>query len=308
MKITLEEAAFWLIEGRNVAIPTETVYGLAASVYHPKAISGIFQIKSRPRANPLIVHVHSINDLVFAQTDLPCFKKLVDAFWPGPLSFILPLTADLDEQITAGLKTVAVRSPSHELCRQLLSLTGPLVAPSANPSGKPSPTEADHVERDYQAQVAVLDGGVCSAGVESTIIAWDDLCKKWVLARLGSLMPESIEEVLGYSLERRLKSEVAICPGQHWRHYAPQAELVFKQTELVKGMAVIGFENRSYPTEKTYFLGSLDDPKPCLEKLYATLRLLDVDHISKAWIDMDFPLGGLWETLRERLMKAASSS
>lgn len=306
MKLTLQETVQCLNAGGNVAIPTETVYGLAASLKSPEAISNIFKIKSRPLGNPLIVHVSSVKDISFAKVDLPDFDKLTHAFWPGPLSLVLPLLADLDKQVTAGLLTVAVRCPAHDLCRSLLAMTGPLVAPSANPSGKPSPTQAEHVERDYEGKVAVLDGGACRSGVESTILAWDSQIQKWVLARLGSLEALSIEKVLGYSLERRLKADVAVCPGQKWRHYAPKAELTLERPTSFEDIAVIGFNERSYKGAKIYSLGSIQSSGKCLENLYETLRRLDIDEISKAWIDLDFPLEGLWETLRERLIKASS--
>lgn len=302
MKVSLEEAARLLKEGKNVVIPTETVYGLAASIYSKEAIKGIFEIKNRPSTNPLIVHVADVQDINFANTDIEGFKSLVEAFWPGPLSFVIPLTRALDKQITAGLESVAVRCPRHELCHQLLKLTGPLVAPSANPSGKPSPTRFEHVEHDYQGALAVLEGGVCASGVESTIIAWDIPGKKWVLARLGSLSPEKIEKVLGYSLERRLKGDVAICPGQKWRHYAPFAQLHLTPKSKVP---VVGFKERFYDQSPLFCLGSLENPSQCLENLYDILRKLDLEEISEAWVDLDFPGDGLWQTLRERLTKAA---
>jgi L-threonylcarbamoyladenylate synthase len=305
MEVSLQEAVKLLGQGENVVIPTETVYGLAASIKHPEAIRKIFEIKKRPLSNPLIVHVASCEDLDFAQTDLPGFEELAAHFWPGPLSFVLPLVKALDIQITCGLPSVAVRCPSHELCRQLLALTGPLVAPSANPSGKPSPTRLEHVEKDYGSKLMVLDGGPCSHGVESTIIAWDLDQKAWSLARLGSLNPEDIEAVLGYPLERRLKGSVAICPGQQWRHYAPQAHLYLSPHP---SLPVIGFEERTYPGVKVYVLGSLHDACGCLENLYDQLRQLDLEDVKEAWVDLDFPENGLWQTLRERLQKAATSS
>lgn len=304
MRVSIDEAARKLNAGENVVIPTETVYGLGASIYHSEAIAGIFKIKNRPKANPLIVHVASVSDLRFAKTDLPHFQLLVEAFWPGPLTMVLPLIEAIDPQITAGLHTVAVRSPKHPDCLDLLKRTGPLVAPSANPSGRPSPTEAEHVERDYQGAIPVLDGGRCSCGVESTIIAWDPEVERWALARLGSLNPEVIESLLGYRLDRRLKADVAICPGQKWRHYAPNTKLhLFCPS---KDMPVVGFENRAYSSSFVYSLGNDQKPETCLENLYDILRRLDLDKIEQAWIDMDFPKEGLWETLRERLTKASS--
>jgi L-threonylcarbamoyladenylate synthase len=305
MRVDLQTTVSLLQSSQIVAIPTETVYGLAASIYHPDAIEKIFKIKKRPVSNPLIVHASNLKQLSFIDQNLPCFASLHHHFWPGPLTLVVPVQGSINKQITANSDRVAIRLPAHPLTKELLEMTGPLVAPSANLSGKPSPTRAQHVLDDYQDQIAVLDGGECSKGVESTILIWnsDKFC--WCLGRLGAIEPEAFSSILGY-LPVFDDSKVA-CPGQHWRHYAPLAKLntlnSHQEKEKILG-AVIGFEERKYKANLVLYLGSIQQPEACLMKLYHTLRQLDQLHVETAWIDMDFPKVGLWQTLKERLDRA----
>lgn len=299
----------WLLQNHQVvAIPTETVYGLAASIFSPQAIERVFAIKSRPRANPLIIHIANKEQLTFASWTMEGARALMHHFWPGPLTLVLPLKQTLSSCITSNLPTVAVRMPNHSLCRHLLEKSGPVVAPSANPSGKPSPTSAQHVIDDYNGSIPVLNGGICTSGVESTILIWDESSSKWKLGRLGALAAESFGTILGYVPELALKGEQAVCPGQHWRHYAPNAKLYPLQAN-VSASAVIGFSNKIYSKFPVkLILGSVHNPHECLNHLYQCLREIDKRAIDCGLVDMDFPDTGLWATLRERLTKAMSNS
>ncbi len=306
MRITLKKAVELLNHGLVVALPTETVYGLAASLHQPEAIEAIFKTKKRPSSNPLIIHVADsaqIRDLVeIIPTD---FESLSQAFWPGPLTLILPAKQEkIPSIIRANLPTAAFRIPSHPLVREILSLTGPLVMPSANLSGRPSATHVEHIEADFGLDFPVLDGGVCTYGVESTILIHES--EKWLLGRLGFISPEEFKPILGY-VPKLFSSTQPKCPGQHFKHYSPHARLHLSSFALLKDQCcIIGFREGHYPkTNPLIILGSLDQPKEVAENLYAVLRQLDLEGIQEAWVDMDFPSNGLWNTIRERLTRAA---
>lgn len=312
MRVTLDQAISLLNGGLVVAIPTETVYGLAASINFENAIEEIFKIKGRPSNNPLIVHVATADDIrMYAQEIPKDFSKLAAAFWPGPLTLVLPVFEDMIPPVArAGLPTAAFRVPSHKLTLEVLKGTGPLVMPSANLSGKPSATSAEHVEHDFGRGFSVLDGGECTKGVESTILCLDH--SKWVVIRLGALPPEAFRPVLGYipEVKGNEKNSAPLCPGQLYRHYAPKAKLLLMENILDSESAqnIVGFSDRIYPKDSRLFsLGKSDDPDTAAQMLYDVLRSLDQENIDQAIVDMNFPKEGLWLTLRERLQKAANS-
>ena len=309
MRITLEQASNLLISGKVVAVPTETVYGLAASIAHPTAIETIYSVKGRPSNNPLIIHVSSLDQMTPYATEIPpFFYELASAFWPGPLTVVLPIHTDLvPDKIRAGLPTAAFRIPNHPLVRELIELTGPLVMPSANISGKPSATSPSHVEHDFGSAFPVLDGGSSSKGVESTILIC--LSGRWEVIRLGSIPAEEFKSVLGYIPEFKIThdGEKVLCPGQLFRHYAPNSRLLLITdfSEDLKG-TIIGYSDRKYPKGcDVRILGSLSMPEMCAERLYDVLRQLDKDDVASVYVDMAIPTTGLWATLRERLYKAA---
>lgn len=313
MHITLEEAASALKSGLVVAVPTETVYGLAASIDFPDAIEDIFRLKGRPSNNPLIVHVASAKEISFYTTQQPPhFSQLASTFWPGSLTVILPVDQDRIPAVArAGLPTAAFRVPNHPLTRELLEITGPLVMPSANISGKPSATTADHVEKDFGQGFSVLDGGACVQGVESTILYWEE--PVWTIARLGALAPEAFLPILGYvpKIHQTTDGETSpLCPGQLYRHYSPHANLrLVDKVPSDLYQAVVGFEDREYAKNcRLYSLGTSSNPEMAAQRLYAVLRQLDLDDVKEAVVDMDFPHNGLWLTLRERLQKAAQTN
>lgn len=313
MRISLDKAAELLNAGKVIGVPTETVYGLAASLNHPQAIADIFSLKGRPSNNPLIVHLSGPEQLKkYAQTLPPAALQLAQAFWPGPLTLVVPVVLETVPALArAGLPTAAFRVPAHPVAQELLKRTGPLLMPSANLSGRPSATCVEHVEEDFGMDFPVLDGGVCQQGLESTILAWQD--HAWVVVRQGALTPEVFGKVLEYvpkiiNIDSRGVA-TPLCPGQMYRHYAPKAQLnlVSQVPEGAQGV-VLGFDDRLYPTGLRLFsLGNSHDPASAAHRLYAVLRELDQQGIPEAWVDMDFPDNGLWLTLKERLSKAAKA-
>lgn len=310
MRISLEQAAALLRAGDVVAVPTETVYGLAASLAHPEAIEKLFLLKGRPAQNPLIVHLADASQLQkFVKEEPPHLKELAKTFWPGPMTLVFSIFSDtIPTNARAGLSTAAFRIPDHERTRQLLHMTGPLVMPSANISGRPSATTPEHVESDFGSSLPLLDGGTTKRGVESTVLRADE--GKWEIIRLGALPPAAFEPVLGYapSIATVKAGETPICPGQLFRHYAPAAHLILTTSfhEQMQG-AIVGFSDRPYSQNGSLFsLGASHDPEGVAENLYSTLRRLDEEKVPQAFVDMRFPNEGLWITLAERLTKAAS--
>lgn len=311
MRISLDEAVRKLLNEDVVAIPTETVYGLAASLYAPSAIQKIFSLKKRPQNNPLIIHIGELEQArEFSHSWSPLAQELA-SLWPAPLSLLVPARQEVvPSLVRSGLPTVAIRMPAHPLCRELLQKTGPLVAPSANLSGRPSATEARHVEQDFGLEFPVLDGGPCMKGLESTIV-WTESPGR--IARLGSLTKEEIEQRLGIPLllgaEETSHQEHPICPGQLLRHYAPKAKIYRLSQEIpLKDLPLIGFTDRIYHKIPRWFLGNSRNPSACAECLYRVLRALDEENIQEVLLDDRFGQGGLWETIRERCDKAARSS
>ncbi|MEC7839816.1 MAG: L-threonylcarbamoyladenylate synthase [Chlamydiota bacterium] len=307
MKVTIQQAANLLNDGFVVAVPTETVYGLAASLRHPQAIQKIFSYKNRPLDNPLITHVADISAISeFIDQYPPGFMELATAFWPGPITFVLPIKeGSIPSIVTAGLSTAAFRVPNHVEAVKLLKKTGPLVMPSANISGRPSSTTTAHVESDFGSEFPVVDGGGCKHGLESTVLIFRD--GRWIIGRLGAISARDIEKILRYQPEFSIgKSQKPACPGQKYRHYAPRAQLFLGGEVPTNCRCILGFDDRKYLRDaNVIFLGTTSDPMSVANRLYDTLRHLDAVGLETAWVDMDFPHEGLWRTIRERLEKAA---
>lgn len=228
MIVSLETAANTIKDGGLVAIPTETVYGLAADCFNADAVNKTFELKGRPADNPLIVHIHDMGQLkLVAKTVSKDADTLAQNFWPGPLTLILPKLPSVPDIVTAGLSTVAVRVPDHPLTRALIKKTGPLTAPSANKSGRPSPTKATHIEEEYDGAVLVLDGGSCSIGLESTVI---DLTQKpYTILRPGFITSTNIEDLLHKRILKQPanKQKLKNSPGTRYTHYKPSANVVW---------------------------------------------------------------------------------
>jgi L-threonylcarbamoyladenylate synthase len=223
-KIQVSTYAQILRGGGVVAFPTETVYGLGASAEQPTAISKVFDLKGRPTDNPLIVHVSTYGMLLQFAADIPSESRiLMQKFWPGPLTLVFEKKNQVLDMITAGLSSVAVRMPDHDMALALIDISGPLVAPSANKSGKPSPTRASHVAEDFGRTVPILDGGDCVVGLESTVL--DVRTSPFKILRPGCITPKMIFEKTGLVVEDNSALEQdaiqPVSPGMKYTHYAP---------------------------------------------------------------------------------------
>ncbi|MEM9011974.1 MAG: L-threonylcarbamoyladenylate synthase [Pseudomonadota bacterium] len=306
----IARAATLLAAGRLVAFPTETVYGLGADARMGEAVAGIFAAKDRPSFNPLIVHVADGAAAAALVEISPLAERLIDAFWPGALTLVLPLreAAGLSDLITAGLSTVAVRAPAHPLAQRLLAaFPGPIAAPSANPSGKLSPTTAAHVVEGLGGRIdAVLDGGPCPVGIESTIIGFEAGLP--CLLRAGGTPVEAIEAALGERVAAPSAVPRPTAPGQLASHYAPGASLRLGATAPEPGEAWLGFgpdELAAGPLCRTLSPGG--DLREAAAALFATLRELDAalggaGRIAVAII----PEHGLGRAINDRLRRAAA--
>lgn len=216
-----------LKSGEVVAFPTETVYGLGADAKNPDAIHKVFEIKGRPSDNPLIVHISGKKQVEdFASEISEDARKLMDAFWPGPLTLIFKKKPEVLDLITAGLDTVALRWPKHPLSQELIARVGPVVAPSANSSGKPSPTKAEHVKEDFGNDFPVVDAGETAIGLESTVL--DISSEPYTIYRPGAISADEITEIIGKEVFQdsgSSKDEAAKSPGTKYSHYTPKARV-----------------------------------------------------------------------------------
>ena len=310
MKVSLQKAAHFLTSAEVVALPTETVYGLAASLHQPAAIERLFALKKRPAHNPLIIHLHSASELKkYLLKKIPKLNELILAFWPGPLTIVIPVEEQkIPAKVRANLATAAFRVPDHPQTLELIKKVGPIVMPSANLSGSPSATTPFHVEKDFGSDFPVLDGGNCQNGLESTVLYFTE--EKWVILRLGALTAEQIEAVLGYLpsyLVFEKEQAKPLSPGQLLCHYAPKAKLLLDKDALQRFPPfIIGFEDRIYSSNATILsLGPSNSCEIVAKNLYHALRELDIKQASWAWVDMDFPDTGLWKVIRERLQRAS---
>jgi L-threonylcarbamoyladenylate synthase len=298
----IARAATLLRSGALVAFPTETVYGLGGDARSDLAVAGIFAAKGRPRFNPLIVHVPSVAEARAFAAFTDQAEALAAAFWPGPLTLVLPLRAGhgLSPLVTADLPTVAIRVPAHPVARSLLdAFGGPLAAPSANPSGRVSPTRADHVLAGLSGRIAaVIDGGPCAVGVESTIVGLDGLP---TLLRPGGVPVEAIEAVLGMTLAKQ--SGAITAPGQMASHYAPGARVRLGVMQPVVGETFVGFG----PMPAQLTLSATGDLVEAAANLFHTLRAADA--LAGAMGTIAFapiPETGLGRAINDRLRRAAA--
>jgi L-threonylcarbamoyladenylate synthase len=303
----IEAAVRRLETGGLVAIPTETVYGLAARADLPAAVAAVFQLKQRPASNPLIVHVGAADQVPrWAQDVPPGALRLLDAFWPGPLTLVLDARADVSREITAGQDTVALRMPDHAVCLELLHRLGrAVVAPSANRFMQISPTQATHVAEQFpDSDLLILDGGPCRVGVESTIVA---LCQDAdaVLLRPGMITVDALSAVLGAPVQQnngRIRA-----PGQHRRHYAPNtpARSYSGQPPYPPDDPEIGwiFCGNGFETAGPAIdLGS--DAATYAAGLYTAMHALDAAGL-RAIAVAETPDAPHWLAVRDRLSRAA---
>lgn len=296
---SIAEAAKIIRAGGLVGMPTETVYGLGADALNEAAVLSIFAAKNRPADNPLIVHVSSLEEIPPLVREIPeSAKMLMEAFWPGPMTLILPKSDCISNAVSAGLDTVGIRMPASEAARALIRAAGrPIAAPSANRSGKPSPTTAQHVYEDMDGRIPmILDGGECEVGVESSVI--DVTGGTPIILRPGGITPEMVKAVLGecevdeHVMSPLKEGELVRSPGMKHRHYSPEAKTAIYEGEgnhviaaicaaydeaLDKGEkpCILGFDEHDFGLRVKISLGSEKEPREAAKRLFAALRELD---------------------------------
>lgn len=335
----MKEAAALIRSGELVAFPTETVYGLGADALHPEASKKIYAAKGRPSDNPLIVHLSRFEDLKSIAKEVPPqARKLQEAFWPGPLTMVLWKNGSVPYETTGGLDTVAVRMPNHAIALRLIAESGCFIAaPSANTSGKPSPTEAAHVAYDMDGRIPmILDGGPVGIGIESTIV---DLTEKIpMILRPGYITKKMLEDALGEEVcvdpaimtdplaEKKDKTADELhpkAPGMKYRHYAPKAklaivdgeagsvvkrinELVREKQENGQKVGVIATDETvlSYEADYVVSIGAREDEDAIAKHLYRILREFDDGDVDVIYSE-DFSTPGIGQAIMNRLMKAA---
>lgn len=320
----IEQAALLLQQNEVVAFPTETVYGLGANAKETEAVLKIYEAKGRPSDNPLIVHIAEVQQLhEFAQIESEKAKALMDAFWPGALTIVLPCKPGaLSQQVTAGLSTVGVRMPDHPIALELIRAAGlPIAAPSANRSGKPSPTQASHVASDLDGRIAgIVDGGSTGIGVESTVVSCVDEIP--VILRPGGITKEALEKVVGtVNVDPGLmkKDEAPVSPGMKYTHYAPEAKMyIFHGTDedmqrhiqryqaTGKKVGVLTTEEKKslFTADVVYSCGWREKPETVAANLYHVLRQFDETDVDLI-ISEAFSEQGVGSAIMNRLQKAA---
>lgn len=328
-KSMIQEAGDILKRGGLVAFPTETVYGLGADALSGEAAAKIYAAKGRPSDNPLIVHITNMGDLEKVAEKIPAEAvKIAGKYWPGPLTMIFHKKDIVPYGTTGGLDTVAVRMPSHEIAREVIDAGGGFIAaPSANTSGRPSPTTAQHVKEDMDGRIEmIVDGGPVEIGVESTIL--DMTVTPPMILRPGAVTEEMLTELIGavavdHTLITADSTEAPKAPGMKYRHYAPNAELVIiegpapKVTEEINRLArarqkegykvgIIGTEETvsGYTSGDVKSIGTREDESTIAGRLYAVLREFDDDGVNYIYSE-SFATGGIGSAIMNRLLKAA---
>lgn len=316
---SIRRAAALLRAGELVAFPTETVYGLGADALNGEAAARIFAAKGRPADNPLIAHIAGESGLagLIALEPCACARKLMRAFWPGPMTLIFPKSPRVPREVTAGLDTVAVRMPSHPVARALIrAAQTPIAAPSANRSGRPSPTTAAHVLEDMEGRIPlILDGGPCEVGLESTVV--DVTGARPRILRPGGVTLEMLEGVVGDVdvdegvLHQLQAGSQARSPGMKYKHYAPKGEVtivtgpraaqeIARLYDAADGRAaILAFSQADYGARRVYRL------KNAPGELFAALRQLDEDGMETIYAE-DVPTTGVGLAVMNRLMRAAA--
>ncbi|MBR2405948.1 MAG: threonylcarbamoyl-AMP synthase [Clostridia bacterium] len=319
----LRIAAALLRDGELVAIPTETVYGLAADARNGAAVASIFKAKGRPGDNPLIVHIASKEQLTPLVAEIPpVAEALAAAYWPGPLTMIFNKAPTVPDEVTAGLSTVAVRMPSHPVAQKLIQLSGcPLAAPSANRSGSPSPTDARRVAEDMDGRIAaIVDGGACEVGVESTVVS---VCGDRVrLLRPGAVTVAMLEAVAGsVDIDEAVLAPLregaeAASPGMKYKHYAPAARVVlvrgtaeayvrYVNDKAAEGVMALCFDGEEAGLTVPYLTyGRREDPAAQAQQVFEALRQLDERGAALAYTACPSP-EGIGLAVYNRLLRAA---
>ena len=310
---SVHQAAEIIKRGGIVAFPTETVYGLGADAFNPLAVARIFEVKGRPYFDPLIVHVANNTDLDNLVIEIPSnAKKLMDRFWPGPLTVVLLKKENVPDIVTAGLPTVAIRMPKHSMTLRLIELAGsPIVGPSANPFGYLSPTTAEHVQDQLGDQIDfILDGGSCEVGVESTIVSFFE--KEPVLLRPGGVTLEEIESIIGRVELSPGNKEKPSAPGMLPRHYAPRTPIVLdwskKNFDSYSGkkIGLLVFQEPKNFLEfhQIEVLSKRGDFREAAANLFSAIRRLDALNLDLILAEA-VPEVGLGRAIMDRLRRAS---
>jgi L-threonylcarbamoyladenylate synthase len=307
----IAKARALLERGLLVAIPTETVYGLAANALDEEAVLHIFEVKQRPKFDPLIVHGTNREQLSEYVTGFPKWAEiLADTFWPGPLTLVLPKRGVIPDIVTSGLDTVAVRVPNSPLTQELLAqLDFPLAAPSANPFGYVSPTSAQHVMDQLGGKIPyILDGGECSVGLESTIVAEEN--SKLHILRLGGISVEEIESVVGKVIVGTASPDIPHSPGSMKSHYATRTSLKLGPIDLtnydLNATGILSFQKHyeKVPQKHQVVLSSNGNLHEASKNLFAAMRYLDSLKL-RIILAEEFPEMGLGRAINDRLRRAA---
>jgi len=311
---SIDKAAALLVAGEVVAIPTETVYGLAGNLFNPSAVEKIYTLKNRPRNNPLIVHVKDLEAALPLITEFPKpLQLLAEKYWPGPLTVLLKKSKLVPDSITAGSDFVAIRVPAHPLTKQLLEqIPFPLVAPSANPFTRISPTKAEHVEHYFGDSIpCILDGGSCSVGLESTIIGMNNDTP--LLYREGVLGKLLLESLIGPIEKFNPQKNTILTPGQWPRHYAPLTKTILCKREEIMlhvkdntGIIVYKEPLLSVNTNQQHILSETGSLVEAAKNLYQILHHVDKQKYETIICEM-LPQEELGNTINDRLKRASSS-
>ncbi len=304
LRTDIEQAAAAIRAGALVGFPTETVYGLGADATRDDAVARVYEAKGRPSFNPLITHVASLHEALALGAFSPLAQRLAQAFWPGPLTVVVPRAAGCPVSLlaSAGLPSIALRMPDHSLALALIGAAGrPLVAPSANPSGRISPTTAEHVRLGLGGKVAaVLDGGPCRVGVESTVVSFLEDGPK--LLRPGGLERSLIESTIGAALVQEADPQQPHAPGQMASHYAPRAALRLNVSQPRADEAYLGFGSHAAGPYSLSTSGDLVEAAANLFRMLHDIDATGIAHIAVAPI----PHAGLGEAINDRLARAAA--
>jgi L-threonylcarbamoyladenylate synthase len=307
----LQQAIELLRNDNVVCVPTETVYGLAASMYSEKAIDKIYALKGRPRTNPLIVHIGRKEDLAPLCIEVPApLQRLIDRFWPGPLTILVEKSDRVPPTVTAGSSRVGIRMPNHPLTLALLrALPFPLVAPSANPYNAISPTTAKHVEDYFGSAIPlILDGGPCEQGLESTVVGVEN--EQVVIYRQGMITAEQIESLVGPIVVKNEAGEKQVAPGMTPKHYSPKTPTIvcehleqFKEDSAGKAFLLFSKKHPELPQAHQYVLSEKEDLSEAAARLYQVLHELDERSYNQIVCER-FPDIGIGRAINDRLLRA----
>lgn len=322
-QIIITDAASTLQQGGLVVFPTETVYGIGANALDPKAASNIYRVKGRPSDNPLIVHIADAKDVIkYAEVRSADVDLLIQAFWPGPFTLILPKKDCIPKAITGGLETVAIRFPDNDIAQAIINASNlPICAPSANRSGTPSSTLFQHVFDDFNGKVdIIIDGGPSFVGLESTVL--DMTGPMPTILRPGYVTKTMIEEVLGYSILSQQPliedDDTPKSPGMKYKHYAPKGDVLLldgTQDQIIQYLANLPNENvgvigssellANVHQSIQFDLGSLTDPVTIAKRVFLALRSMDEQNVKTIYIEA-LEESDLGEAIMNRLYKAAN--